>query len=102
MTKTSLLLVLALLVTTLPRAEAAALRCSDPIPDGACSDRELRGLDRAVDAEFDAIIEHAEPLTKLLLRRDQAWFVEIVTRGFTRKYDGPRDPQRLRLIDTLV
>jgi len=102
MTKTSLLFALALLVSTLPRAEAAAFRCSDPIPDGACSDRELRGLDHAVDLEFDAIIEHAEPLTKLLLRRDQAWFVEIVTRGFMRKYDGPRDPQRLRLIDTLT
>src|SRR5215467_6707645 len=102
MTKTSLLFALALLAAMLPRAEAAAFRCSGPIPDSECADREMIGLDHAVDAEFDAIIEHAEPLTKLLLRRDQAWFVEIVTRGFTRKYDGARDPQRLRLIDTLT
>jgi uncharacterized protein len=102
MTKTSLLFALALLLSTPPRAEAAAFRCSGPIPDGECADRELIGLDRAVDAEFDAIIKYAEPLTKLLLRRDQAWFAEIVTRGFTRKYDGAKDPQRLRLIDTLT
>ena len=61
-------------------------RCSGSIPDNECSDREMIGLDRAVDAEFDAIIEHAEPLTKLLLRRDQAWFVEI-GRG---RYRDPR------------
>jgi hypothetical protein len=30
----------------------------------------LVGLDRAVDIEFDAIVRYADPLTKLLLRRD--------------------------------
>jgi hypothetical protein len=69
MTKTTLLLALALLVTMVPRAEAAAFMCSGPIPDGECSDREMIGLDRAVDAEFDAIIEHAEPLTKAVAAR---------------------------------
>jgi hypothetical protein len=101
MTKTLFLFALALLASTLPRAEAAAFTCSGPIPDRECSDRELRGVDWAVDVEFDAIIKSADPLTKLLLRRDQAWFVEIVTRGFTRKYEGADDPQRLRLLDTL-
>ena len=102
MTKLPFLFALALLLSTLPRAEAAAFTCSGPIPDGECSDRELRGVDWAVDAEFDAIIKYADPLTKLLLRRDQAWFVEIVTRGFTRKYESADDPQRQRLLDTLT
>jgi uncharacterized protein len=102
MTKPSFLFALALLVSTLSRAEAAAFTCSGPIPNRECSDRELIGVDWAVDGEFDAIIKSADPLTKLLLRRDQAWFVEIVTRGFTRKYEGANDPQRLRLLDTLT
>ena len=71
MPKKTLLFALALLVPTLQRAEAAAFACSGPIPDLECSDRELVGLDRAVVTEFDAIIRHADPLTNLLLRRDQ-------------------------------
>jgi hypothetical protein len=98
----TLLFALALLVPTLQRAEAAAFACSGPIPNLECSDRELVGLDWAVDTEFDAIIRHADPLTNLLLRRDQDWFVDIVTRGFMKKFEGADDPQRLRLEDTLT
>ena len=102
MPKKTLLFALALLVPTLQRAEAAAFACSGPIPDLECSDRELVGLDRAVDIEFDAIVRYADPLTKLLLRRDQAWFVDIVTRGFRQKFEGADDPRRLRLEDSLT
>jgi hypothetical protein len=59
MPKKTLLFALALLTPTLPRAEAAAFACSGPIPDLECLDRELVGLDRAVDTEFDAIIRRA-------------------------------------------
>jgi uncharacterized protein len=102
MTKIRLLFALVLLILTTPGADAAALTCSGPTPDRECADRELRGLDWAVDVEFDAIMAHVDPLTKLLLRRDQAWFVEIVTTGTIRKYEGADDPRRLRLMDTLT
>jgi uncharacterized protein len=102
MTKIRLLFALVLLILTTPGADAAALTCSGPTPDRECADRELRGLDWAVDVEFDAIMAHVDPLTKLLLRRDQAWFVEIVTSGTMRKYEGADDPRRLRLMDTLT
>ncbi len=97
MPKKTLLFALALLVPTPPLAEAAAFACSGPIPDLEYSDRELVGLDRAVDTEFDAIIRRADPLTNLLRQRDQDWFVGIVTRGFMKKFEDADDPQCLRL-----
>ena len=103
MTRLTLLFVLALLIASLPRAQAAVFGCSGSrIDPPECADRELLGLDKAVDARFDAVVAKADPLTALLLRRDQAWFGEIVTRGFTRKYEGADDPVRLRLMDTLA
>jgi hypothetical protein len=38
----------------------------------------------------------------LLLRRDQDRFVDIMTRGFMKKFEGADDPQRLRLEDSLT
>jgi uncharacterized protein len=102
MTRRTLLFVLALLIATLPRAQAAVFGCSGSSVDPPeCADRELLGLDKAVDARFDAVVAKADPLTALLLRRDQIWFAEIVTRGFTRKFERADDPMRLRLKDTL-
>jgi uncharacterized protein YecT (DUF1311 family) len=100
---TRLTLIVALLLATLPRAQAAVFTCADSRTDRPeCADRELVGLDKAVDARFDAMIARADPLTSLLLQRDQAWFEEIMTRGFTRKFEGADDSMRLRLKDTLA
>jgi len=103
MSRLTLLFVLASLIATLPRAQAAVFGCAGSRVDPPeCADRELIGLDKAVDARFEAIVAKADPLTALLLRRDQAWFGEIATRGFTRKFEGADDPMRLRLKDTLA
>jgi uncharacterized protein len=103
MTRLTLFLALALLMATLPAAQAAVFSCSaSRVDPPECADRELVGLDKAVDGRFDAVTARADPLTALLLRRDQAWFEDIVTRGFTRKFEGADDPMRLRLKDTLA
>ena len=103
MGRRTLLFVLAVLIATLPPAQAAVFGCTGSRTDPPeCADRELLGLDKAVDARFDAVVAKADPLTALLLRRDQGWFAEIVTRGFTRKFEGADDPMRLRLTDTLA
>ncbi len=73
MTRLTLLFALALLIASLPRAQAAVFGCAGSSVDPPeCADRELVGLDKAVDARFDAVVAKADPLTALLLRRDQA------------------------------
>jgi hypothetical protein len=55
-----------------------------------------------VDARFTATVAQADPLTALLMRRDQSWFTEILVGADTPKFAGKDDPERLRLKDVLT
>jgi uncharacterized protein YecT (DUF1311 family) len=67
-----------------------------------CADRELVDLGKAVEARFRALVAQADPLMALLLRRDQVWFTEVLGGGGAAKFEGQKDPERLRLKDTLA
>jgi|SRR5215471_4863203 len=78
MAKTALF-ILAVFLALASRAETAPLfACSGEDPDVSCDDRELVALDKAVDVRFNTLVAKVDPLTALLLRRDQRWFAEIL------------------------
>jgi uncharacterized protein len=67
--------VAALIATSISAAPVAARDCkSDNRSDRICSDRELLALEVEVDARANRIAAISEPLTAVLLRRDQRWF----------------------------
>src|ERR1700730_17216422 len=92
MTTSALFLALAVLVLALPRPRAEpAFGCADAskgVLQVICADRDLVALDKAVDARFNALVARADPLTALLLRRDQSWFTEILGDADTAKFTG--------------
>ena len=106
MTTRALFFALAVLVLALPRPRAEpAFGCADAskgVLQVICADRELVALDKAVDARFNALVARADPLTALLLRRDQSWFTEILGDADTAKFTGENDPERLRLKEVLT
>jgi uncharacterized protein len=101
MTIRALLLAVAVLGLALPRARAeSTFVCGDPhkgMSDVVCADRELTRLGKAMDARFAALLAQADSLTRLLLRRDQSWFAEILGGADTAPFAGQEDPERLRL-----
>ena len=79
--------------------------CGDPnkgMSNAVCADRELARLGKAMDARFAALFAQADPLTRLLLRRDQSWFADILGGSDTPEFAGQDDPKRLRLKEVLA
>jgi uncharacterized protein len=71
---------LALTVSLLAGRDAVATNCTGPQQnDGVCGDKELMALHRAGEARLKRLLGAADPLTALLLRRDQAWFMAVVS-----------------------
>ena len=73
-----------LLVMTIaqPTFAAPSFPCSDAEKEqfvAFCGDRELVGLAKAMDAKLSRLMAGLDPLTRLLLRRDQRCFVEMVS-----------------------
>ena len=66
-------------------------------PTPICADRELVGLGKAVDARLKSVLAQADSLTALLLRRDQAWFEDILLGEDTPRFAGQDNPERQRL-----
>ena len=101
MTFRALFLAVAVLGLALPRVRAeSTFVCGDPhkgMSDVVCADRELTALGKAVDARFNTLVTQADALTRLLLRRDQGWFAEILGGADTPRFAGQDDPERLRL-----
>ncbi len=106
MTIRALLLAVAVLGLALSPARAeSTFVCGDPhkgMSDAVCADRELTGLGKAVDARFSELVTQADPLTRLLLRRDQGWFAEILGGSYTAPFASRNDPGRLRLGSVLA
>ena len=65
-----------------------------------CHDAALMALDRAVDASFARAQHAVDPVTAMLLRRDQDWTMEIAG-GQDAQFNGADDPRRQRIIAVL-
>jgi uncharacterized protein len=96
-------LVFPMLVAAMPGAAAAGFDCTgkDAGPFTAiCHDAELMRLDHAVDASFVRVQHAVDPVTAMLLRRDQDWTMEIAG-GQYAQFNGADDPRRQRIITVL-
>ncbi|HEY6254677.1 MAG TPA: lysozyme inhibitor LprI family protein [Xanthobacteraceae bacterium] len=92
-------LTFSLLLSLLAGRDAAAVTCAGPTnADGLCLDPELVALHRAGDVKLKRLAAAADPLTALLLRRDQRWFIEVVHGDGDEVSSGSKDdPGRLRM-----
>jgi uncharacterized protein len=87
----------------MPRAAMAAFDCTGKNADqftAICRDTELMRLDRAVDASLARAQHAVDPVTAMLLRRDQDWVTEIVGGQYVQ-FKGGDDPVRQRIIAVL-
>src|SRR5262245_33011064 len=83
-----------------PAFAAPTLPCSGPEKDQievACGDKELVALAKAVDARLDRLLGTADPLSAMLLRRDQRWFTEVLGAQYASAFQGRNDPERKRM-----
>jgi hypothetical protein len=87
---------LALLLPLISGSNAALAACSATQNDGICGNRELMGLRDAGAAKLKALAAAADPLTALLMRRDQVWVMEMVSGMDGGGYDPDDQPERLR------
>lgn len=66
-----------------------------------CADPEIVRLDKAIDARLGRLIAAADPVTALLLKRDQRWFVEAAIEGspsdLQLREDAERESLRTKL-----
>ena len=91
-----------LLVMTIaqPTFAAPSFPCSDAEKEqfvAFCGDRELVGLAKAMDAKLSRLMAGLDPLTRILLKRDQRWFVEMVS-GQGEEFGTGRTPAHPRCL----
>lgn len=65
-----------------------------------CADRELTGLERAMDNVLARRMP-GDTLTTMLLRRDQRWFFDALGVGYKNKFESTDDPERKRILDAM-
>jgi hypothetical protein len=88
---------LVLTVALLSGRDAIAAGCTGPRQnDGICGNKELMALHQAGEARLKRLVAAADPLTALLLRRDQAWFMAVVSGQDGGPYDDQDEGERLR------
>ena len=99
--KTGVAAFLASFLAAAPSALAgASFACIDPDkPDfpAACEDKELSALDRAIGVGLGRLQAATDSLTRVLLRRDQRWFAEVLAAKYVSKFEGADDPLRQRI-----
>jgi uncharacterized protein len=97
------LLFIPVLATLIPSDAVSGFDCpgsDSQRPGGVCRDTEIMNLDRAASASF-ARAQHAfDPVTAMLLRRDQDWATEIVGVDYADFKDAD-DPTRRRFVAVL-
>ena len=74
----------ALIWANLPCQASPIWSCkTGPKPDAAspCADPEIVRIDKAIDARMTRLTASADPVTAMLLKRDQRWFLETLTEG---------------------
>jgi uncharacterized protein len=91
------------LVIVMPGSAAAAFDCTGKNADqfmAICRDVELMRLDQAVDASLARAQHAVDPVTAMLLRRDQDWVMEIAG-GQYAQFKSADDSARQRIIAVL-
>src|SRR5712671_3244376 len=82
---------------------APAFDCSRPGLEAfaaVCADRELAGLDRAMD-NILVRLGTGDKLTTMLLRRDQRWFFDALGVKYKNKFTRADDPERQRILEAM-
>jgi uncharacterized protein len=98
-----LILLLPALAALTPGTAAAGFDCTGKDADrftAVCRDAEIMRLDQAVDASFMRAQHAVDPVTAMLLSRDQDWVMEIAG-GQYAQFKGADDPARQRIIAVL-
>ncbi len=97
------LIFMPVLAVLMPSAALAAFDCTGKSTDqftAICRDAELMRLDRAVDASLTRAQHAVDPVTAMLLRRDQDWMMEIVG-GQYAQFKSADDSERQHIIAVL-
>jgi uncharacterized protein len=86
-----------------PARAASMFECAGPstIYRTVCNDAELRGLGAEIDTELGRVMRGADPLTVLLLKRDQVFFANILGAGNLPGFQGQDDQVYARLLEAL-
>ena len=86
-----------------PAAAASLFECSDPstIYRTVCNDTELRALGNEIDIETVRLTRGGDPLTAMLLKRDQTWFLDILAAGNLLGFQGQDDEVYARILASL-
>src|ERR1700730_495209 len=87
----------ALTVSLLAGHGAVAAACAGPPQSaGICGDRELMALHQAAEVKLKRLLAAADPLTAMLMRRDQRWLMEVVSGVDGGPFDPKDGGERLR------
>jgi uncharacterized protein len=96
-------LIAALLLAVTP-AKAELFPCTGAqreVYKAVCGEAELVRLDNVVDAALQKLLKAADPLTAMLLRRDQRWFKDIVGAQGIEAFDDTNTTERKHVLDAL-
>ncbi len=72
-----------------------------PEATSACADPEIVRLDKAIDARIARLAASTDPVTALLLKRDQRWFQDALMIGNASDVELKDDTQRQSMKDRL-
>ena len=101
----SVFLAIAALVAAVTSSTAAPIwNCGGgkkPEATSPCTDPEIVRLDKAVDARLGRLIAGADPVTALLLKRDQRWFQDALIRGNASDVELKDNTERQSMKDRL-
>lgn len=87
-----------------PAAAEPVFDCSGtnkPMYETVCGAQELRDLGGEIDTELARLLRGADPLSAMLLKRDQIWFREILAAENTSAFHGQQDTVYARLLAVL-
>jgi uncharacterized protein len=98
------LILVPVLAAPMPGAAGAVFDCTGADATrrfaAVCRDTEIMRLAKAVDASFARAQRALDPVTAMLLRRDQNWFGELPG-GDYADFKGADDPSRQRIVAVL-
>jgi hypothetical protein len=86
------------------KASAASLfdcNSADTAYRTVCNEQELRNLGSEIDDELARLLRNADPLTALLLKRDQVYFEDILAADNLSAFQGHDDKRYARLVVAL-
>ena len=86
-----------------PADAAALLDCggSDTAYRTVCNEQELRALGGEIDQEMARLLRGADPLTAMLLKRDQVYFTDILYAANVSEFRGQDDQNYKRILEVL-